>query len=113
MHFLDTSLWDSGTIILHRSTLPGCSENRRFCIHGHTPSCSAWRAPLVLPSVVLAASNPLGLFVGSLEVLAYCVRSTYPAFPWGEGRVPLMVQVLQGLFLLSARLTQEVKHVLR
>lgn len=62
----------------------------------------------VLPPVVLTA--PLGLCCGPLKVLACCVRSTDPAFPCGEGRVPLMVQALQGLFLLGARLTQQVGY---
>lgn len=64
----------------------------------------------VLPPVVLTAS--LGWCCGPVKVLACCVRSTDPAFPCGEGRVPLMVQALQGLFLLGARLTQQVGRVL-
>eukprot|EP00904_Undaria_pinnatifida_P010687 jgi/Undpi1/6749/HiC_scaffold_20.g09228.m1 len=42
-----------------------------------------------------------------LSALACCVRCTEPEFPWGECRVKLMVQVLQGLFLVGARFTKK------
>lgn len=45
---------------------------------------------------------------GVLQVLACCVRCTDPPFPRGQDRLKLLVQVLQGLFLLGVRLTQQV-----
>lgn len=42
------------------------------------------------------------------QVLASCVRCTQPPFPGGEDRLKLMVQALQGLFLLGVRFTREV-----
>ncbi|CAN0193315.1 unnamed protein product [Ascophyllum nodosum] len=45
-----------------------------------------------------------------LTVLVWCVRCTDPPFPEGEDRLKLMVQVLQGIFLLGARLTTEEKN---
>ncbi|CAM9629596.1 unnamed protein product [Laminaria digitata] len=45
-----------------------------------------------------------------LSVLACCVRCTDPAFPLGEGRITLMVQVLQALFLVGARFTQKERE---
>eukprot|EP00752_Nemacystus_decipiens_P003150 g2917.t1 len=44
-----------------------------------------------------------------LSVLASCVRCTQPPFPRGEDRLKLMVQALQGLFLLGVRFTKEEK----
>ncbi|CAB1108356.1 unnamed protein product [Ectocarpus sp. CCAP 1310/34] len=51
----------------------------------------------------------LDMLVGLLQVLAGCVRCTYPPFPGGEDRLKLMVQALQGLFLLGVRFTPEEK----
>eukprot|EP00903_Cladosiphon_okamuranus_P007566 g7340.t1 len=45
-----------------------------------------------------------------LSVLASCVRCTQPPFPRGEDRLKLMVQALQGLFLLGVRFTKEEKE---
>ncbi|CAM9639065.1 unnamed protein product, partial [Hapterophycus canaliculatus] len=44
-----------------------------------------------------------------LSVLAGCVRCTQPPFPGGQDRLKLMVQALQGLFLLGVRFTPEEK----
>ena len=46
------------------------------------------------------------------QVLASCVRCTQPPFPRGEDRLKLMVQTLQGLFLLGVRFTKEVIQIL-
>lgn len=46
------------------------------------------------------------------QIFAWCVRCEEPPFPRGEDRLKLMVQVLQGLFLLGVRYTREVRIVL-
>ncbi|CAN0554765.1 unnamed protein product, partial [Ectocarpus sp. 12 AP-2014] len=67
---------------------------------------------------VVGSSNPTAfnelkkkqdLLLLLLSVLAGCVRCTHPPFPGGEDRVKLMVQALQGLFLLGVRFTPEEK----
>lgn len=44
------------------------------------------------------------------QVLASCVRCPQPPFPRGQDRLKLMVQTLQGLFLLGVRFTKEVNR---
>ncbi|CAM9227686.1 unnamed protein product [Scytosiphon promiscuus] len=69
---------------------------------------------------VIGTSNPTAfnelkktqdLLLLLLSVLASCVRCTQPPFPRGEDRVKLMVQALQGLFLLGVRFTPEEKKL--